>query len=92
MLSCNTYCTRHHSSSTFGFGRARSNTGNGGLGDALGRQSTARSRSIILSEREFGVNYQGSHSARTPHCMGALFSLRRVPCVWYRSTTGRTAC
>ena len=30
------------------------------------------------------VSDHGSHSARTPHCMGALFSLRCVPCVCYR--------
>jgi hypothetical protein len=27
---------------------------------------------------------QSSHSARTPHCICALFSLRSVHCVWYR--------
>ena len=31
------------------------------------------------------VALQGSHSARTRHCMRALFSLPRVHCVWYRS-------
>ena len=32
------------------------------------------------------VDIQGSHSARTRHCICALFSLSRVHCVWYRST------
>ena len=33
--------------------------------------------------------FQGSHSARTRHCICALFSLWHVHCVWYRpSSTG----
>ena len=30
------------------------------------------------------VHVQGSHSARTRHCISALFSLWRVHCVWCR--------
>ena len=40
----------------------------------------------MLNNRS-GVRTQGSHSARTRHCICALFSLWHVHCVWYRSAS-----
>ena len=54
----------------------------GELAETRAAHEAARSKMVAAHAEEVVV--QGSHSARTRHCICALFSLWRVHCVWYR--------